>query len=174
MSYEDNDLDETSVAVDFDGFKNKILCPNEPCWGCDVGLTNLNPEEKVQQIYETFRKGRTSMTQRKLFSHIYQQKIRLYPDDPKPFPMEQIYRHFNYHIKDYFTELTKQSEDLTAHIEAFNTAILRTNQNDPAFKIISQNYKNLLDAMRFQQITLEKIENYREKDKSSNITKIGS
>lgn len=175
MSYEDEENDE-SYPVSFSDLKEIVLKEDDFCWGCEVGLNVYNPEEKIKLIYDIFRKGRTNLNQKKLFYQIYRQKIKLYPDDTRPFNEKQIKQHFHYHIKDYFTELVKQSEDLATDIATIRNIIYRavpTDGPDGNFKLISGYYKNLLDAKKYQLILLDKIEKYRENERN-NVVRIGS
>ena len=96
----------------------------------------------------------------------------MFPTDKRSFDMDQIHQHFNYHIKDYFTELVKQSEALSTEIAIFENTIIRVDPND-GFKQVSQNYKNLLEARKFNLIILDKIEKYRENERG-NVVRIGS
>lgn len=168
MSYEDNNQDlDNSEAVSFLDLQEHVLKPNDFCWGCHVGLVADSKEDKVRLLYETFRKGRTGLNLHYLFKHIYHQKKQLYPEDPREFTIDQIHQHFIYHIKDYFTELLSQQEKLATDIFVMHNLIYRSVPGD-GLKQINGCYRNLLDAMKFQQMTMLKIEDYREKVKSAN------
>ena len=175
MSYEDEENDD-SVPVIFSELKEDILKEGEFCWGCEVGLNVYNPDKKIQLIYDVFRKGRTNSNQRKMFYQIYRQKLELYPKDTRSFDIDEIQHHFHYHIKDYFTELVKQSEDVATDIVTIRNLIYRAMPNDGPngnFKLLSGYYKNLLDAMKTQLALVKQIETYRESERK-NVTTIGS
>lgn len=174
MSYEDNnsDLDDT-LPVDFNRLKEIVLKTEDLCFGCEKGITAYNPNDKEQQLYEAFSKGRTNICQKKLFIEIADLKLKLFPDDPMSFTPAEVYRHFNFHIKDYFTELCKQSESLSTEIAAFESTILRAKPGE-GFRQVPQNYKNLNDARKLNLFILEKIDKLQKENASTSIVKIGS
>lgn len=167
MSYEDNNEDFDGYdPVDLNDLYNDVFKDDEFCWACEIGLNAENPDPDVVEVYLLFKSGRLTMTQKKLLNQIVQKKEELFPThNTHPFTVDHAYRHFNFHVKDYFTELIKQSEALSVQIENLNNTILKAKTaytNKKQFKVLANNFKILGEAMRMQLIIKEKIENYRD------------